>query len=244
MPSQVMKTRTSGPGWIPTIAALVALSLTLSAAYWQFGRARQKEALLQEYLSRQAMPALELGEPFPADNVISYRKVSINGRYLPAKAILLDNKIRNGVPGYEIVAPLQISGTNRTVLINRGWVEGSRDRSRLPAIDLPEGVVTVTGTAVLPGRGALELSEDVIDGPLWQNLNLERYRQRQRLDVANFVVQEESDRNDGISRVWAAPGFGIEMHRSYTGQWLLFSALIVFFYIYYGFFRRKPGHKK
>jgi surfeit locus 1 family protein len=239
-----MKSKASGPGWVPTIAALIALSLTLSAAYWQYGRAKYKTQLREQYHARLAMPPLHLNDSIPQPDAASFRKVRVSGQYVPDKAILLDNKVREGVPGYEVVAPLRIAGSDRSVLIDRGWIGGGRDRSHLPTIQLPHGLVMVTGTAILPGRGALELSDDVVEGRVWQNLNLSRFRDKQQLNVLDFIVHEESEEDDGLNRNWPEPGFGIQIHQSYTGQWLLFSVLIIFFYFYYGFVRKKPGEKK
>ena len=239
-----MKSKTSGPGWVPTVAALIGLALTLSASYWQFGRAGSKAELRQQYLARQVMAAHDLNVSVPGNDEIEHRRVRVSGAYVPDKAILLDNRIRAGAAGYEIVVPLRISGTNEAVLINRGWVAVGRDRTLQPVIDVPDGIVTVTGIAIVPGRGALELTDDVVEGRVWQNLKLARYRDIQQMDVLGFVIQEQSDRNDGISRDWATPGFGIATHQSYAVQWLLFASLIVFFYIYYGFVRKKPDPQK
>lgn len=235
-----MKSLTPGPGWVPSVAALIALAFTLSASYWQFSRAESKAELRQQYLARQTMLPHVLNDSIPANDVVTYRTVRVTGEYVADKAILLDNKVHGGSPGYEIVVPLQIAGTDRYVLINRGWVALGRDRTIQPAINVPLETVTVTGTAIIPGRGALELSDHIIDGRVWQNLNLARFRERQQLDVLEFIVQEESDRDDGLRRDWPAPGFGIETHQSYAVQWLLFATLIVFFYIYYGFIRTNP----
>ncbi|UCD69122.1 MAG: SURF1 family protein [Betaproteobacteria bacterium] len=226
------------------MAALLGFALTLSASYWQFGRAETKAQLLQEYLARQAMAPHNLNASIPGKEALVHRRVRVEGQYVLEKAILLDNRIRGGAAGYEVIVPLQISRTGQYLLINRGWIERGRDRTVVPAIDAPSGTVTVTGTTDLPGRGALELSDEVIEGRIWQNLNLARYRNKHQLNVLDFVVQEESDRDDGISRDWAAPGFGIETHRSYAVQWLLFAALIVFLYVYYGFVRNKTDQQK
>jgi surfeit locus 1 family protein len=224
-----------------TVAALLGLALTLSASYWQFGRASDKAALLEQYSTRQAMTPLDLATGVPTVEDVAHRKAHVFGAFVPEKAILLDNKLRGGAAGYEIVIPLQIAAEGRYVLINRGWVGRGRDRSDLPEIKVPDGPVTVVGVAVVPGRGALELSDEIVEGRVWQNLNLQRYRERQRLDILNFVIQEESDREDGINRDWPVPGFGIQTHQSYAVQWLLFATLIIFFYGYYGFFRRKTS---
>ena len=226
------------PGWIVSIAALAALALTLSASYWQFGRADFKKSLSQQYLARQAMAPVDLNLGVPTADQVSYRKVRVAGTYRPDKAIFLDNKLRAGAAGYEIVVPLRIGASKQHVLVNRGWVVRERERHQLPQLDVPAGLVNVSGTAVLPGRGALELSDEVIEGRVWQNLNLARFAEKQGLSIFDFVIQEESNRSDGINRDWAAPGFGVSTHQSYAVQWLLFSALIVFFYVYYGFIRR------
>lgn len=238
-----MISQTSRPGWVVTMAALAGLALTISAAYWQFGRAITKAELRQQYQSRQAMPPYDLNDRVPQLDAVSFRKVRVTGAYKPQMGILLDNKIREGAPGYEIVVPLQISGTSRHVLVNRGWVGRGRERTDQPAIEVPSGIVTVVGSAVAPGRGTLELSDEVIEGRVWQNLNLGRFRDKQGLEILDFVIQEESEQTDGINRQWTIPGFGIETHQSYAVQWLLFAALIIFFYVYYGFIRRKPNQQ-
>jgi len=239
-----MKRKLRYPGWVPTCAAILGLALTLSASYWQFGRAREKSALRQQYLVRQAMPPLDLRNDVPSLDAVSYRKVRVAGKFVADKAILLDNKLRAGAAGYEIVAPLQISGSDRYILINRGWVVRGRERSDLPAVDFPRGEVTIAGTAIVPGPGALELSDETVEGRVWQNLNLPRYSERQQMNVLGFVVNDESEQADGLDRTRAEPGFGIQTHQSYAVQWLLFATLIIFFYFYYGFFRKKSGDEK
>ena len=224
--------------------ALLGLTLTLSASYWQFGRASEKAALRDRYAARQAMAVHDLARGIPALKEVAYRRVRAKGTFRPEKAILLDNKLRAGAAGYEIIVPFELGGTGQHVLINRGWVAGGRVRTDLPEIKVPEGGVAIVGTAVIPGRGALELSETTIEGRVWQNLNLERYREQQALDILDFVIQEESEPEEGIDRSWPVPGFGIRTHQSYAAQWLLFASLIIFFYCYYGFFRKKTSDKK
>ena len=45
------------------------------------------------------------------------------------------------------------------MLVNRGWVAGNADRSRLPEVRTPADTVEITGLAVVPGRRFLELSD-------------------------------------------------------------------------------------
>ena len=232
------------PGWIPTIAAVAGVALTLSAAHWQFGRAAFKTGLQHEYEVRQALPPLDLNAGIAPPEDMQYRKVQVAGTYLASNAIFLDNRIRSGRAGYEYVVPMRIGNSDRFVLVNRGWLPGGQTRNQLPNIKLPAGMVSVTGNAVAAGSPALELSSQTVEGRVWQNLDLARYRQQQGLDVLGFVIHEESAADDGFDRNWLPPGFGVQTHQSYALQWLAFAGMIMFFYVYYGFIRKKPADEK
>jgi surfeit locus 1 family protein len=232
------------PGWLLTIAASLGLTLTLFASYWQFEKAASKALLQAEYTTRQAAQQIDLNDRVPSTEIVANRKVRVDGVYAPTKVIYLDNRIRNGIAGYEVIVPLRISGSERFVLVNRGWVARGRSRSDVPAVAIPEQQVTVTGTAVIPDERVLELSEATIEGRIWQNLLLSRFRDIQHIDIVDFVLEESSARQDGSSRNGAVPDFGIEKNKIYGVQWLLFAALILFLYVYYGYVREKSGTRK
>lgn len=235
-----MKIGAPRPGWIPTIAAIVGIGLTLSAAYWQYGRAAYKKNLQQAYSERQtAMPvALNAVSAEISAESLEFRKVTANGHYLTAHTIFLDNRTRDGIAGYEVVTPLHLSGRTQLVLVNRGWIRGERERSALPSIDTPTHEISVSGTAIVPSLRILELSGATIEGAVWQNLVLSRYRDVHKLNVMDFIIKQEDVSDDGLLRRWTPPGFGVRTHQIYAVQWLMFSSLILFFYVYYGYLRR------
>jgi surfeit locus 1 family protein len=228
------------PGWLPTLAAAAALAVTLSAANWQLNRLTYKQALAAQYAQRQTAPPIVLG-PQPEPQEMQFRRVQAQGRLDPEKAVLLDNRLRRGKAGFEIVMPLRLAGDAGHVLVNRGWVPLGADRRNLPEVRTPAGTVTVIGTAVFPPEKVYELSPDAAEGRVWQNLTLARYREAYGLRVRGFVIQQQNDLGDDLDRNWPVPGFGIEQHRSYVGQWLIFSALIVILYVYFGFIRKRPA---
>ncbi len=233
-----MKQPLRWPGWLPTIAAVLGLLLTLSAARWQFGRAAYKEQLAADYAARQRASVVHLGTTDePAD--IRFRRVEATGEFLSAHTIYLDNRVRDGVAGFEVVTPLKSANGGEAVLVNRGWIARGPHRSELPAVVTPRGPVTVIGTAVVPPEHVYELSTATVEGRIWENLVLSRYRRAFRLEVRDFVIEQQNDLGDRLLRQWTAPGFGIERHKSYAAQWLIFAALIAFFYVYHGFIRRK-----
>ena len=91
----------------------------------------------------------------------------------------------------------------------------------------------VVGLAVVPGRRIYELSSAPPDGPVWQNLTLERYRDRMPYPIQPIVIRQSNDLGDGLLREWQSLERGINVHRSYALQWFAMAALIAIVYLYY-----------
>lgn len=228
------------PRFITTLAAAAGIALTLTAAGWQLGRAHEKEGLAArlEALAREPPVSLTAAEVSAAD--VEGRRVTARGQFEPRYAVLIDNRVRRGVAGYHVLMPLAIDGGGRHVLVNRGWIAGAADRSRLPEVKTPAGTVEITGLAVTPSRRFLELSANATEGKVWQNLTLERYRQAVPIPLQPIVIQQESPLEDGLAREWDPPDFGVNMHYGYVFQWLALALTILVFYIVTHVRRRSP----
>jgi len=195
--------------WALALAA-VACAAGIALGIWQTERAREK---------RKAEARAE--------------RISVRGEFLPERTVLLDNKLRRGRPGYEVVTPLRLAaGQQMHVLVNRGWIAAGPGRSRLPDVRTPQEPVVVRGRAVVPGR-FLELSDEVTRGPVWQNLTLERYRSAMPIAIQPFVIQQDAAAapDDGLVREWLPPDLGVEKHYGYSFQWFALSVLILVFYL-------------
>src|SRR3990170_3607683 len=60
-------------------------------------------------------------------------RISVRGEFLPERTVLLDNKLRRGRPGYEVVTPLRLAGAREMhVLVNRGWIAAGARRDEIP----------------------------------------------------------------------------------------------------------------
>lgn len=240
MDSQSSSPRPRRPRWVPIAASLVGIALTASAGNWQLNRAAEKERLQAAFDAGAAAPAIHLGvEPLGAEQ-LRLRKVEAEGEFVPQARVLLDNRIHAGVAGYHVIMPLRLAGTGMHVLVNRGWVAAGRDRTRLPEIHTPAGVVRIEGTAVVPGR-FLELASSDQSGAVWQNLTPERFVASKALQVQPVVVEQTSGADDGLVREWPRPDFGIAKHYSYAAQWFIFSGLIA---LLFGFFHVRNARKK
>ena len=223
------------PRLLTTLAAATGIAVTLAAAGWQLGRAHEKEATRARLAELAKDPPVALSaQEVEADAVVG-RRVTVRGHFVPRHAVFLDNRMHRSIPGYHVVMPLEVGkmrdGGSRYVLVNRGWIAGTRERSRLPQVKTPAGIVEITGLAVVPGQRFLELANDVVEGNVWQNLTLERYRRAVPIALQPVLIQQESPLDDGLAREWAPPDLGVDKHYGYAFQWLALALTILVFYL-------------
>lgn len=219
------------PRFVTTLAAAAGIAVTLALANWQLDRAHEKQELAARLEALAKDPPVSLAAAEVKAEDVQWRQVTARGRFEPKHAVFLDNRVRHGVAGYHVVMPLAIGGGDRYVLVNRGWIAGTLDRSRLPRVKTPEGTVEITGLAVTPSGRFLELSSKVAEGNVWQNLTLERYRQAVPITLQPVVIQQESALDDDLTREWDPPDLGINKHYGYAFQWLALAVTILVFYL-------------
>jgi cytochrome oxidase assembly protein ShyY1 len=156
---------------------------------------------------------------------------------VPSASVYLDNRMRQGVAGFDLVTPLAIGDTLPLVLVDRGWIaRDMQDRTRMPAAPVA-GEVVIEGLAVSRMPRLLELGgtqERRLPG-IWQNLEFETFEQVHGRRVARFVVQQTSETPDGLVRDRARPATGVEKHRGYALQWYSLAALIAVLSAWFGY---------
>src|SRR3954468_12993780 len=112
----------------PTAGALVGIALTLALANWQLSRAHEKELAAERVAAANRDAPIELsGNEVKADDVV-WRRVEVRGTFEPQYMILIDNRIFGGRVGYDVVTPIKIAGSERHVLVNRGWIAANATR--------------------------------------------------------------------------------------------------------------------
>lgn len=185
---------------------------------WQMRRAEEKTRLGERVARLSAAPAVPLAEASAAGGPEEWRRVTLDGEWLPRGTVFLDNRVHDGRPGYHVLSPLRLA-TGEVVLVNRGWVAAGMDRSRLPEVAGGVGPAWVEGVVRHPEARPFTLAREAGSGRLWQFLDLPAYRQSFGLSVADFVVQQNSVEPDGLLRDWPRPDAGVDRHRGYAVQW-------------------------
>lgn len=228
---------------------LLLVPLFIAAGQWQWNKAAAKARLQEAWDARAAQPALSVPTTPVDAEALRYRKLVARGVYEPQYQILIDNRTHRGQAGYHVLTPLRIEGSSMRVLVNRGWVPMQADRSMLPQIETPPGMVEVTGTAISPATRFFTLGEEVQNDfdawqSVWQNLDLARYGRAVPFPVQSVVVQLDTENGDnafgGFVREWTRPDDRRQTNLGYALQWWTFAATTVVLWLILNLRRPNP----
>ena len=80
---------------------------------WQARRAEEKRALGEAFDEALRSPPIALTPGADVARLI-HKHVSARGRFVVERTVLLDNKLRHGRPGYEVVTPLRLGDDSKS----------------------------------------------------------------------------------------------------------------------------------
>ena len=225
------------PRLVPTMAAVLMCALTLYLAQWQQGRAAEKTALQAEFDQRlKTAPQALTADARDAD-ALRFRRAVARGRWHDGAQIYIDNKTDGGRAGYHLITPLKLAESDTYVLVNRGWIARSAAYPSPPVIASNAREVNIAGLITVPSKKFLELSNNTVQGAVWQNLTTERYRDAFKLDVLPFVLLA-AEAADGLTPISTRPDAGVDKHREYMFTWYALAATIVALWVGLNIHRR------
>lgn len=211
--------------WRLMVFSGLFLPLLLGLGVWQLERAQEKEVQLDQWqqeagdLSWSQLQAagLEAGQP-----------VGVLGRY-GENSWLLDNRTRDGAPGYEVLT-LFYPEQGRPVVVNRGWLQAPRRRDNLPELSRPEGQVNLKGRlSEFPEPPVLKaVSRESDEWPRRTQSLSRQQAQEVHADVVGLVLRLSGPEQPGAYRAdWAPDMMGPQTHYGYALQWFSLAAALV-----------------
>ncbi|MDF1831678.1 MAG: SURF1 family protein [Porticoccaceae bacterium] len=235
--------------WKVLVFTLFFLPITLTAGFWQLHRAEEKREILAAQSALQADAPIAFadvrgGKELTETNGKSeQRKGSAAQRYLrvtavgeihPQQVFLIDNRVRRGRPGYEVLVPLKVVMAGAQpfwLMVNRGWLAGGLDRSQLPAIPPLKEVSTFTGYLYQSFGKHLVLADDVWaagESPLviqhFDQGKLERYLGG---NVYPYSLRLEEGSSGALKADWVIVNVQPEKHTAYAVQWFSMALALV-----------------
>ncbi len=235
-----MNQRQFRPGLVPIIAFVLVLPGLIALGFWQLDRAQQKLELQQDYDERSRQAPIKLGAKLVNRDDVRFYPVIATGHYDYTHQFLVDNRVLDGKVGYYVITPLAITNSNTMVLVNRGWVLGNPDRSKLPKVSMPLRSFTIKGVAVVPHDKVFQLAEELPIGTqwpeVWQRIDIKRFRSAIKNPVQPVVVLlDPESKAGGLVRNWRRLDAGIAVHQGYAFQWfsLALALAAIFFFVNY-----------
>ncbi len=225
--------------WRITLATALLLPALIALGFWQLDRAEEKAGLEARWSTRQneaPVPLSALAGRDPGE--LAYRRVSLQGEFLPGRYLLLDNRVHQGRFGNEVVGLLALADSDQVVLVNRGWVASDPARQVLPEVAEPAGPVTLTGHIyVSPGKPFL-LGEQQ-PAPPWpvriQALETETLAPLVAIatgaSLYPYPVRIDSGQPGALTVAWQLVNASPEKHQGYAVQWFSMAAVLAFFFL-------------
>lgn len=225
-------TSTGNRPWGLWALALAAIVLFCGLGRWQLGRAEQKRQMLahaaQAMRSRTPQPEARIDDPARARD---YDWMLVEGRFLDAPVVLLDNQQHEGAAGVRAYRLFE-TRTHRRVLVDLGWTALPGDR-RMPQVLRYPSRTRIAGLLMPPPARGLLVGPPVpqADGALLATA-IDPAALRQPLRVATLSPR--------VLRPQPEPGFGFqrdfdilpntmppERHIGYAVQWFALAATVL-----------------
>ena len=207
---------------------LVFLPILLALGFWQLDRADEKRRLLEIHQAQQLLDPISLNSLNleQLKSLIPFTKVQANAEIEEGIYWLLDNRINRGRVGYEVLQVAKVDGS--WLLINRGWVEGSFDRSVAPVVQLLSGEINLFGQIAQPSKNIM--MADVPDDQLMAERIVEIDLTKLSAEFGHPVtglVQLAAESQGALVTDWPTVNISPMKHQGYAFQWFSMAFALV-----------------
>jgi surfeit locus 1 family protein len=219
------KTKKPLPTWLPLVVGTVLVAQFAGLAVWQISRGLEKRADQAAFRDETGFSAWQDGM-----EIRPYQRLKATGQYDNERQFLLENIIVNSRYGYYVVTPLVGQDSEPVLLVNRGWVERSRDDFDVSRLHVPTTRITVHGRAGSLPRAGYKMGDAISPASAWPKAAV--YPSREEVasalgrDVQPFVLLMDHEEEHGFLRHWVPTEFGPGKHFGYAFQWFAMAAVL------------------
>lgn len=232
-----------------TLLVLAAMAVMARLGVWQLDRREQRLARNADLAAKLAAPPLSLNaaaaDPttLPTDpSEVRYTQAAARGRFDFAHQVILVQQLYQGMPGVHLVAPLVLEGSDRAVLVDRGWVPTDQvEAARQGQFDAESGVVEVVGflqpSQVLQGRAAERAAQAAAQGgprQEWYRIDVAALQRQMPYPLLPLYLQQAPGPQGNISlpyREAVEVDFSEGPHLGYAIQWFSFALIAGVVYV-------------
>jgi len=224
------------PGKSSTLLTILLFPALISLGFWQLDRGAQKQRLAAQLAVNQKAPGFSLESATALNDPQQRgRTARAHGAYLQP-SLLLDNRIRHGRSGYEILTPFRLRDGTR-MLVARGWIAADPDRAKVPTVETPHDLDEIHGRLGKAPVSGIHLGGDAsveAVGPglvRVQRLEAEVIARILGTAVPADVFYLDPGAPNGYDRDWPQVGDDIGKHQAYAVQWFAMAGVLLLLYL-------------
>lgn len=221
------------------VAALLVAFVSLGN--WQMRRAQEKRAILTAFDAGHSMqqPRGEVSED-AARRYPRYTPLAARGRFDGNHQFLLDNVVHDGRVGFYVWTPLLLTGDDRAVLVNRGWLPLGASRDDLPDIDIGADVREIAGMLDRLPEPGMRLGNAGLPSGWPKIVVYPRIGELQAVldyPLYDYLLLMQDDEEDGFLRDWRPQLLPPRRHVGYAVQWFAFATAVLVLFLLFSFKR-------
>jgi len=230
--------------WKTTILVLIAMVVMARLGIWQLDRVEVRRAFNTRVQTWLDKPTLILdGSALDEDlENMEYRQVVVQGVYDHKAEVALRNQVWNNQAGVQLLTPLVINGSDRAVLVNRGWIPYKEFTSGEWSEYAEPGMVEVSGmiraseykpdfgnrTDPIPATGETPLKA-------WHLANVDAISKQVPHELLPIYIQQSPDPEWIYMPYRSQPDLELTegSHFGYAIQWFSFAGVLGIGYLFY-----------
>jgi cytochrome oxidase assembly protein ShyY1 len=237
------------PGWLALTVVVFGFAITCYTllAPWQFDRNAEREARNSAVEASFSKPTRPLSQVLPDGRApgtgTEWRKVIIQGRYLPDAEVIARLRTVLGEPAFEVLTPMRTTA-GRVVLIDRGYVRPDNHTRVPPYAAPPQGVVRVVARVradeIDPQHRAAFANASTGDRLHAYSIDSDVVGAATNLQIRPGYFQLEAGQ-PGVLGALPLPQLDAGPFFSYALQWLAYGTMAVLGWLYFTIRELKPG---
>lgn len=212
-----------------TLLAIALIYGCIQGAQWQYDRYQIRHANNELIRSNSTLPAiLEADVDQKDQNKIAWRQVSLEGRFIPEKELLIRNRYHDGKYGFGVITLFE-SASGKKYWVDRGWVIAGANAQTAPVTQ----IVTAEEITIV-ARIRVEKIENQLRGSVFavpgsQSSQLEKWSSQESVETEDIYLDLISSSNPEFNPAVPAalPEITDGPHLAYSFQWLIFAGLVV-----------------
>jgi surfeit locus 1 family protein len=209
-----------------TLITIMVVFLT-TLGFWQLDRADEKRAI-EKAIEIANTGTVEIATSLEGLEAKEYYHLRLNGHYVPGKQFIYDNQIVQQTSGYYVLTPFVIDGSDKAILINRGFMPWRGQRDKLTDVTVSSNNTEIKIQVSMPVT-RMELGESEVGSEfpiLLQSLDLSEMNALSGLTFAPVLGLLSPESDHGFVRQWEPYTGSIGKHIGYAMQWFLMALVL------------------